>query len=205
LKRFLKVAPALAIAMVALATVAAAASANGSGHGHGSSSTPGVLDANGDGIAAAAGKLSLHICAGEGILLTKGNVTIGEDAFTDQVDWLGLHVYFGFHGCADVSGTASMFSGSGGGLTAALAAGTGLTLHAEGTGVSFLKGAGTWNTSNSESGAWTADGAIVKIGGTQAPPCPMQAQHNGGHKKPTCATPEPQPTSTPAPEPTAAQ
>jgi hypothetical protein len=204
LRRFRTLAPAFAIAAVALAAAAGAVSANGGGHGGGYASTPGVFDASGDGVAAAAGKLSLHICAEDGILLTRGDVTIGADAFTDDVGWLGVHVYFGVHGCADVAAGASMMMG-GGGHAAALAAGTGLTLHAEGTGIAFLRGNGTWTNGNGESGAWGEDGAILKIGGTQKPPCPVQAQHNGGDKKPKCSTPAPQPTSTPTATPTAVQ
>jgi hypothetical protein len=196
LRRFRKLAPAFAVAAIAVAAVAGPASANGGGHGGGYAPTPGVLDASGDGIAAAAGNLSLHICAEDGILLTKGNVTIAEDAFTDDVGWLGLHVYFGVHGCADVaSGPSMMGYGGDGGRAAALAAGTGLTLHAEGTGIAFLKGTGTWDNGNGGTGAWGEDGAILKIGGKAS--CSMQAQHDGGHNKPACAT------ATPAPEPTA--
>ncbi|MBI5285182.1 MAG: hypothetical protein HY874_08830 [Chloroflexi bacterium] len=221
MKRFRTFAPAAAIAAVALAALAGAASANGGRPGGAAPPPPpppGVLEASGDGIAAAAGKLTLRICAADAFLLTKGEVTIAPDAFTEEVGWLGLHVYFGFHGCADVAPGMSMLNGggggggaSGGGRAAALAAGTGLTLRAEGTGLAFLRGAGIWSSSNGQSGLWTEKGTILHIfGKPAATPCAVQAQHFG--RRPQCATPPPaatstaapEPTSTPAPEPTAA-
>ncbi len=222
MKRFRSFAPAAAIAAVALAALAGAASANGGRPGGAAPPPPpppGVLEASGDGIAAAAGKLTLHICAADAFLLTKGEVTIAPDAYTDEVGWLGLHVYFGFHGCADVAPGMSMLNGGGGGggaaggRAAALAAGTGLTLRAQGTGLAFLRGTGVWSNSNGQGGLWTEQGTILHIfGKSAATPCPVQAQHYG--KKPKCATPpaptstataapEPTATSTPAPEPTA--
>lgn len=222
MKRFRTFAPAVAVAAVALAALAGAASANGGGPGRAAPPPPpppGVLEASGDGIAAAAGKLTIRICATDAFLLTKGEVAIAPDAFTDEVGWLGLHVYFGFHGCADVAPGMSMLNGGGGGGGApgggravALAAGTGLTLRAEGTGLAFLRGTGVWSNSNGESGLWSEQGTILHIAGKPAAtPCPVQAQHYG--KKPHCATPPPaatstataapEPTSTPAPEPTA--
>jgi hypothetical protein len=194
-----KFAPAATIAACALAVVTGAASAQG-GRG-GTTLTPGVLEASGDGIAAAGGKLTIHICADEGILLTKGHVEIGEDAFTDEVGWLGLHVYFDFHGCADVTSETWMATSyGGGGGAAALVVGIGLTLRAEGTGIAFLKGEGTWAKTGGDSGEWTEDGAILKIGtrASTSTPCPeLGAQHDGGDWHPTCKTPQPTATSNP--------
>jgi hypothetical protein len=213
LRHFRIIAPALAVVALALAGAVGAASANGGGRGVGTTSTPGTFDAAGDGIAAAGGQLTIHICATDGILLARGKVTIGSDAFNDQVGWLGLHVYFGFHGCADVAGGGFGLmhegGGGGGGSAAALVVGTGLTLHAEGTGIAFLKGDGTWSNGSGESGAWSPDGSVLKIGGKQQSQCQgMSAQHYGGdHDKPKCKTPTPQstsgPDSTSTPEPTA--
>jgi hypothetical protein len=214
LKRFRTFAPAAAIAAVALAALvgaaSGAASANGGGGGGGvppAPPPPGVLEASGDGIAAAAGKLTLRICATDAILLAKGAVTIAPDAFLDEVGWLGLHVYFGFSGCADVAPGMSMLNGGGGdgapagSRAAALAAGTGLTLRAEGIGLAFLRGTGTWANSNGQSGPWTEHGVILHIfGKPAATPCPVHAQHYG--RKPVCGTPAPTKTSTAAPEPT---
>jgi hypothetical protein len=213
LRRFRIIAPALAVVALALAGAVGAASANGGTRGVSTVATPGTFDASGDGIAAAGGQLTIHVCATDGILLARGKVTIDSGAFTDQVGWLGLHVYFGFNGCADVAGGGFGLmhggGGGGGGSAAALVVGTGLTLHAEGTGIAFLKGDGTWSNGNGESGAWSPDGSILKIGGKQQSQCPgVSAQHHGGdYDKPKCKTPTPQSTSsaeaTSTPEPTA--
>jgi hypothetical protein len=208
LRRLHILAPAIAIAAVALATLASAASANGGGHHHRGYSTPGVLEASGDGIAAAAGKLTLHVCAEDGLLITKGSVSIEEGGFTDEVSWLGLHVYFGFSGCADIGPEEllwDIFGYGGSRKTAALVAGTGLTLRAEGTGIAFLKGTGTWSDDGGGSGDWTEEGTILKIGGKKH--CEVEAQHDGGgYDKPDCATPTAEateePTEEPEPEPT---
>jgi hypothetical protein len=115
---------------------------------------PGVLEAEGDGIAAAAGKLNLRLCAEDGILLAKGEHTVADGSYDEVVEWLGLHVYFGFHGCAELEGH----------WVAALAVGQGLTLRAEGIGIGFLKGEGTWAKSGGDSGEWSEHGEIIKIG-----------------------------------------
>lgn len=197
---------AAAIVVFALAAAAGVASANGGGRGGSVTLTPGVLDASGDGIVAAAGALTIRVCADDALLVAKGNVSPGDSTSKDQVDWLGLRVYFGFSGCADVSGGTSMQSVGGGGKAAALAAGTGLTLHAEGNGIAFLRGEGTWSDGNGKSGDWGADGLVVPIGGKQKSPCPVQAQHDDA-QKPKCATGTPSaatPTATTAaPTPTA--
>lgn len=195
---------AAAIVAVALAAAAGVATANGGGSGATPTPTPGTLDASGDGIAAAAGKLTIRVCADEALLLAKGNVAPGDSTSTSQVDWLGLHVYFGFKGCADVTGETSTLSvgGGGGGKVAALVAGTGLTLRAEGTGIAFLRGEGTWSDGNGQTGDWGADGSILPIGGKRKSPCPVQAQHDGAPKS-KCATATPsagEPTATATPD-----
>jgi hypothetical protein len=202
LSRFRKIAPALVLAVVALAAATGTVSAHGGGGGwhRGGGGTPGTLSAAGDGIAAAGGSMTIHVCAEDGILLTKGNVSIPDDAFTDTVGgWWGLNVYFGFNGCADVGGTMTATNNGGGGLAkkaAALVAGTGLTLDVEGNGIAFLKGTGTWTDGNGGSGDWTEEGDVLKVAGE----CAMQAQHGGGKDKPdACATPEPTATPTETP------
>ncbi len=195
-------APAVAVAAFAAVIIAGAASAqNGNGNG-GNRNAPGVLEASGDGIAAAAGKLTLELCADEGLLLTKGSVEIDEGGYEETVGWLGLNVYFGFSGCATVGPEESFwsFGGNGGGgdrKTAALVVGTGLTLRAEGTGIALLKGEGTWEKDNGDSGAWTDDEPLIlKIGGkTQR--CDVAAMHGDNHKKDKCATATPEPDDEP--------
>jgi hypothetical protein len=193
-----------AVAFAGLVSVASV-SANGGGHGNGHGQReggkgkggggggsgfpfdkiPGVLDAEGDGILAAAGALNLEICADEGLLLVKKEgSTVSGGTSTGEVDWLGLHVYFGFSGCADITGEKA----------AALVVGTGLTLHAEGIGIAFLKGTGSYTNDGAEHEI-TEDGEVVKIG---------TRLFDKKTKTPTpSTTEEPDPTDTPEPEPTA--
>ena len=160
---------------------------NGGGNGGGTGlpfdSIPGVLDANGDGIEAAAGLLNMHLCAADGLLLVrKADSTISDVTSTSDVDWLGLHVYFGFSGCVDITGAHA----------AALVVGTGLTLHAEGTGVAFLKGTGSY-TNDGVTSPGSPDGVIVKIG---------SKLFGGATGTPASGTPAPTQTSSPAPSET---
>ena len=146
---------ALAVLAVSVAAWAAPASAEGGDGGDGPGwLAPGVLEAEGEGIAAAAGKLDLRLCAEEGILLTKGETAVPDGSYDESVEWLGLHVYFGFSGCAEVEGY----------WVAALIVGQGLTLRAEGVGIAFLKGEGSWTKSGGETGDWSEEGEILKIG-----------------------------------------
>ena len=142
---------------------------------------PGVLEAEGEGIAAAGGKLNIRLCAEEGILLTKGESNVPADAYDEVVEWLGLSVYFGFSGCAELEGR----------WVAALVVGQGLTLRAEGIGLAFLKGTGTWAKNGGDTGDWSEGGDIIKIGtrGTAWEKTPTPS--------PTEDDEEPEPTATP--------
>jgi hypothetical protein len=136
-----------------------------------------VFEAEGNGIAAGAGKLDLKLCAEEGLLLVKrGDSEIAVEAYDDKVEWLGLEVYFGFHGCAEIGGWG----------VAALVVGEGLTMRAEGLGIAYLAGEGTWAKNDSESGEWRHEGKIYFI----------------GSKSRSNKTPTPEPTDEPDPEPT---
>jgi hypothetical protein len=140
---------------------------------------PGLFEAEGSGVAAAAGKLNLELCAEDGLLLVKkGDSEIAVDQYEDKVEWLGLEVYFGFHGCAEIGGWG----------VAALVVGDGLTMRAEGLGIAYLAGEGTWSRNEAEEGEWTADGKIYTI----------------GSKAKNLKTPTPEPTDEPDPteEPT---
>lgn len=204
--------PALAVATLALGAIATNAFAEGGGHqrhrGGGGSTLPGVLEASGDGIAAASGKLTLKLCAEDGLVLTKGGVTVTEGEYEDTVSWLGLNVYFGFSGCATIGPESAIWEGfseggsggGGGGKTAALAVGTGLQLRAVGTGIAFLSGEGEWSDSNGQTGAWT--GEVMKIGGKKQN-CNVEALSGGGGGGSKCPTPtpDPDPTEEPTEEP----
>jgi hypothetical protein len=179
-------------AALALVLVAGALRADASGGGDRYSLQPGVLEAEGDGIAAAGGKLEIDICANGGILLAKGDVEV-DGTHGDEVEWLGLHVYFEFTGCAHITGGTSMWSGGDRSRAAALAVGTGLTLRAEGVGIAYLNGEGTWTKDNGDNGEWSPEGRIIKIG-TIAKTCDTYA-HGGSSGCPT-------PTEEPEPEPT---
>jgi hypothetical protein len=204
LRRFL---PAVAIAVLATAVVAASASAHEGGRKHrdrdgGGSALPGVLMAEGDGIAAASGKFALRICATEGLLITKGAVNVEEGSYEDTVGgWLGLNVYFGFAGCATIgpedtemgSFGGGSHGGSGGQKTAALAVGTGITLEAVGNGIAFLSGEGTWTDALGGAGTW--DGGVLKVGGAGSGCGDMEASgggHGGSGYKKKCPTPTPE-------------
>jgi hypothetical protein len=192
---------ALCAGAAAVLLAAGTASAGGGKNKH-SFFSAGALDATGDGIAAAAGKLEVRACAEDGLLLAKGNVDAGDATFSDEVSWLGLHVFFDFAGCAAVSagGDEGHVDALGGGKrrhserVAVLVVGTGLELHAAGNGIALLKGSGTWEDSNGESGEWTEEGEILRIGGAkeEKPECDNDgagAQHYG-KKKDRCETPE---------------
>jgi hypothetical protein len=201
-KRSHHLAAAAVLAVMTTALVAGAASAHGGGgrERHRYEALPGVLEASGDGIAAASGKLTLKLCADDGLLITKGGVSLEEGAaYEDSVSWLGLNVYFGFAGCAAIGPEEALWSGfstggGGRGKTAALAVGTGLELRAVGSGVAFVKGEGEWAKDQGESGEWTDEPTILKIGGKKRA-CDVEAMHGGGSG---CATPEPDPTEEPS-------
>jgi hypothetical protein len=150
-----------AVAVLALSIAAWAPSASAQG-GEGDTDeprreywlVPGVLEAEGDGIAAAGGKLGIRLCAEEGILLTRGETSLPDGSYEDSVEWLGLHVNFGFHGCAELEGR----------WVGALVVGHGLTLRAEGIGIAFLKGEGSWANDSGDSGDWSEEGEILRIG-----------------------------------------
>ena len=176
----------LCAAAFAFAVLAPGATASepGGGTGGGGTNTvlpiPGMLDAQGDGIVAAAGYLRTRFCATDGLLLVKkGDATQQGGAFTGEADWLGLHVYFGFHDCMYIMG----------GRTAALLVGTGLKLHAEGFGIAFLKGPGYTLDGVAHDGS--TEGVVVQIGTKLPEP----------HGSPT-ARPSTSPTTARTPEPT---
>jgi hypothetical protein len=156
-KRTSIVAGVLAALALGAAIAVPSASAEGGGGDGGDRPSwllPGVLEAEGEGIAAAAGKLNLRLCAEEGILLLKGEASVPDGSYDEVIEWLGLHVYFGFSGCAESEGY----------WTAGLVVGQGLSLRAEGVGIAFLKGTGTWAKVGGETGDWSEDGEILKIG-----------------------------------------
>jgi hypothetical protein len=182
------VAFATVFTLVALSSGASASEPGGGGGTGGLPFTaiPGVLDAQGDGIAAAAGMLNMRLCADEGILLVKkGDATITGGSFTSEADWMGLHVYFGFHDCLYLTG----------GKTAALVVGTGLKLHAEGVGIAFLKGIGSYTIDGvTHDGA--TEGIVVQIGQRlfdtrpSRTPQTTRTPGTGDHREPT-RTPTP--------------
>ena len=151
---------AAAFAFAALSPGASASEPGGGTGGGGGTSLPftaipGMLDAHGDGIMAGAGMLDMRLCAADGLLLVKkGDAKItGGNGFTGEADWLGLHVYFGFHDCIYLTG----------GKTAALVVGTGLKLYARGVGIAFLKGTGGY-TNDGVPHDGSTEGIVVPIG-----------------------------------------
>jgi hypothetical protein len=183
------VAFAAVVAFAALSPGASAAEPGGGTGGGGGTSLPftaipGILDAHGDGIIAAAGMLDVRFCADDGLLLVKkGDAKITGGSFTSEADWMGLHVYFGFRDCMYLTGAK----------TAALLVGTGLKLYARGVGIAFLKGEGGYTLDGVPHDGST-DGVVVPIGQKlfdtrpSATPRPSGTEHPSTARTPT-ATP----------------
>jgi hypothetical protein len=180
---------AAAFAFAALSPGASASEPGGGGGGGlPFSAIPGILDAHGDGIMAGAGMLDMRLCADDGLLLIKkGDAQVKGGMFTGEADWMGLHVYFGFHDCMYLTG----------GKTAALLVGTGLKLYARGVGYAFLKGTGGY-TSDGVPHDGSTEGIVVRIGqnletkpsttpqpGHTEQPHPTRTPGTGDHHEPT--------------------
>jgi hypothetical protein len=116
----------------------------------------GVLDAQGNGIAAVKGAMDLHVSASEGILLVRD---LDHDAFVDvqgngeTAHWNGFTVYFGFHGQAHVIARDA----------AVIVVGKDIDLHVVGKGWAFLKGRGTFTANGRGPFPWTEDGAFGSV------------------------------------------
>ena len=116
----------------------------------------GVLDAQGDGVAAVKGLMDYTATADEGILLVKD---LAGDAQVDVVgdggtgEWRGFKAYFGVNGSAHIVGTD----------VAVIVVGNDIDLHVAGKGWAFLKGEGTFTANGRGPFRWTADGVFGSV------------------------------------------
>ena len=153
MKKLLGITTIMGAAMVAFAAFAPAASA----------ATPppavpnafvagrGVLTAHGTGVAAVRGAMDLHASAAEAILLVKdptGNAQVDVDGYGGKGEWLGMTVYFGFHGTAHIVGRD----------VGVLIVGRDIDLKVVGRGWAYLRGHGTFSVNGGPPQPWTDDG-----------------------------------------------
>ena len=116
----------------------------------------GVLDAQGNGIAAVKGAMDLKVSASEGILLVRD---LDHDAFVhvdgngQTAHWHGFTVYFGFNGNAHIVARDA----------AVIVIGKDIDLHVAGKGWAFLKGRGTFTANGHGPFPWTEDGAFSSV------------------------------------------
>ena len=155
LRRLTIVAALLAVTGLAFAVLApAAASAEEGRRGDVFLRGRGVLDAQGDGLAAVRGRVDYDVTADAGVLLVKdvgGGADIEVSGYGDTGEWLGWTVYFGFEGEAHIIG----------GDVAIIVLGRNIDLHAAGNGWAYLKGQGTFEVNGRGPFRWTADGTFA--------------------------------------------
>ncbi len=116
----------------------------------------GVLDAQGDGVAAVKGLMDYTATASEGILLVKdlagdAQVDVSGDGGTGE--WRGFTAYFGVNGSAHITGTD----------VAVILVGNDIDLHVTGKGWAFLKGEGSFTANGHGPFRWTHDGVFGSV------------------------------------------
>ena len=116
----------------------------------------GVLDAQGDGVAAVKGLMDYTATASDGILLVKdlngdAQIEVSGDGGTGQ--WRGFTAYFGVNGSAHITGTD----------VAVILVGNNIDLHVAGRGWAFLKGTGSFTANGHGPFPWTADGVFGSV------------------------------------------
>ena len=159
MKKLMGMTAILGAAMVAFAAFAPSASAQtppGDAAGQAFVAGRGVLTAHGSGVAAVKGAMDLHATAAEGILLVKdptGNARIDVDGYGGTGHWLGMTVYFGFHGNAHIVGRD----------VGVLIVGRDIDLKVAGRGWAFLRGQGTFSVNGGPPQPWTEEGARFDV------------------------------------------
>jgi len=116
----------------------------------------GVLTADGTGVIAVKGTMDLNASAAESILLVKdptGNARIDVDGYGGTGEWLGMKVYFGFHGHAHIVG----------GDVGVLIVGRNIDLHVIGRGWAYLRGHGTYTVNSGPPQPWTQEGVRANV------------------------------------------
>jgi hypothetical protein len=116
----------------------------------------GVLDAQGDGLAAVRGAMDLHVSASEGILLVRD---LDNDAYVhvegngQTAHRNGFTVYFGFHGDARVIARDA----------GVIVIGKDIDLHVAGKGWAFLKGHGSFTANGHGPFEWNEQGVFGSV------------------------------------------
>ncbi len=116
----------------------------------------GVLDAQGNGVAAVKGAMDLHVSASEGVLLVRD---LDNDAYVhvegngQTAHWNGFTVYYGFHGEARVVARDA----------AVIVVGKDIDLHVVGKGWAFLKGRGSFTANGHGPFAWNDEGVFGSV------------------------------------------
>lgn len=116
----------------------------------------GVLDAQGNGVAAVKGAMDLKVSASEGVLLVKD---LDNDAYVrvegngQTAHWNGFTVYYGFHGEARVIARD----------VAVIVVGKDIDLHVVGKGWAFLKGRGTFTANGRGPFDWNDQGVFGSV------------------------------------------
>jgi hypothetical protein len=116
----------------------------------------GVLDAQGNGVAAVRGAMDLSVSASEGMLLVRDfnhNAVVHVDGNGQTAQWLGFTVYFGFNGNATVKAPDA----------GVIVVGKDIDLHVAGRGWAFLKGNGTFTANGHGPFPWTPDGTFGSV------------------------------------------
>ncbi|MEX2247654.1 MAG: hypothetical protein WEC75_13335 [Dehalococcoidia bacterium] len=114
----------------------------------------GVLDAQGDGVAAVKGRMDYDVSADAGALLVQdhnGNADIEVTGYEGTVEWRGFTIYYGFEGEAHIIG----------GDVSVVVVGRNIDLHVAGKGWAFLKGQGTFEVNGRGPFRWTEAGAFA--------------------------------------------
>jgi hypothetical protein len=152
LKKLTLVAAITAVAALSVAAFAPATSADGGTRLVGR----GVLDAQGDGLVAAKGKMDLTATADGGVLLVKdiaGDARVHVRGQGGSTTWHGFTVYFGFEGQARVTGSD----------VGVIVVGENIDLTAIGKGWAYLKGTGEYMVNNHGPFPWNPDGGFASV------------------------------------------
>lgn len=112
----------------------------------------GVLDAQGNGVAAVRGTMDLHVTVDNGILFVRdfnNNAVVHVTGNGQTVHWLGYTLYFGVSEATVVAPDAGV-----------AVVGMNINLHVAGHGWAFLKGTGTFTANGHGPFPWTSQGTF---------------------------------------------
>jgi hypothetical protein len=116
----------------------------------------GVLDAQGNGLAAVRGAMDLHVSASEAVLLVRD---LDNDAYVhvegngQTAQWNGFTVYYGFNGDARVIARDA----------GVIVVGKDIALHVAGKGWAFHKGHGSFTANGHGPFPWNEEGVFGSV------------------------------------------